>query len=377
MICWFDENAKNASPARRCEAEVRRSSISLTRIGAAIFVPLAALSQACGSPSGPAGSSTVSDTASPRGAGMASSAETVVSSPKLAPVFVKHELPSGIFRAVSMASSGGCALRESGVVVCWGKREACNDGRNGATIPTGRFVSLAGGPHAGCALDAAGNASCWGCAAAPNSARGKSARLRYIAKADEDRFCGIGIDGTVAGCKGFVQTTVQLETEPPRGAVLAVDERWYDDAGIGAADACAILADGGLDCWGLASQWRDETRRKKGPYTAVSVGPCRNNICVAKGDTVECPGDASVRQMPGRVTKLVSGSAHRCALAGGEVSCFSDKSAAANAASFSGPARDVAAYEWATCVVDERGSLACKGGGYTEPGPSYDVECGG
>jgi hypothetical protein len=289
----------------------------------------------------------------------------------------RHQLPAGIFRAVSLGRGGGCAIRDDGELRCWGQAEPC-DGEDRSSLPVpvgGRWDAIAGSPQAGCAIDGAGALTCWGCARASDAGIEKEpARIRRLSRADEQRFCGVRWDGKIAGCEGFAQTTVSLDQSPPTVGVIAVDACWYSDAGPLAADACAILDDGRLDCWGLASYTREDLRRRAGPFTAVAVGACRNNVCMVKEGRVECIRPHVRPALPLPVTRLVAGDRFFCAIAAGQVSCFDSSGRATPDVELQGPARDVAADGDAACMVGDLGGLRCSGGDYTRA--TRTLDCG-
>jgi cysteine-rich repeat protein len=194
----------------------------------------------------------------------------------------------GKVRQVVAGGNHTCALLENGAVRCWGG--AGNSAElgygNGAKIGDdeapasagdvdvgGPVVQLAAGFGHTCALLTGGAVRCWG--------RADKGQLGYGNKND------VG-DDEVPAAAGNVDVG---------GAVVQI--------AAGAEQTCAVLATGGVRCWGYGAQGR------------LGYGDT-NNL----GDD-ETPGAVGDIDVGGKVTQIATGFAHTCALmTTGNVRCW-------------------------------------------------------
>ena len=106
--------------------------------------------------------------------------------------------------------------------------------------------------------------------------------------------------------------------------------------GAGGTEACAVIAGGGVSCWG--GQGQDPPTKITGVTGATSIGVGSLHKCALAGGTVLCWGDNLYAELgnnsadgvtptaptglPTTVTQLAVGGMHSCALAGGQVWCW-------------------------------------------------------
>ncbi len=136
---------------------------------------------------------------------------------------------------VALGAAHGCALDDQGEVTCWG-----DDVAGEATPYVGPFVRLEAGLEITCGVFATNEVQCWG--QQPDA--DLSGRMEDL-DVTQDRGCALSEQGE-ARCWGGLT--------PITGP--------YSDVGAG----CGVLEDGDVECFheGLLSQ--------SGPYTAVAVG---------------------------------------------------------------------------------------------------------
>lgn len=204
------------------------------------------------------------------------------------------------------ASAGGshtCVLLEDGSVKCWGENYHGQLGQNDEivrgkdkltmgdflpAVPLGEFeaVSVESGGAFNCALADGGDVKCWG----------------------RNEYGQLGLGDNVT--RGGPLTEDDMGTNLPvvdLGTGLAAEEIF-----LGGMHACALLADGGLKCWG---------RNDKGQLGL--------NDTLSRGDGVGEMGDnlPFVELGEGVVVSSVAlGEAHTCAIIGdGDVKCWGEK----------------------------------------------------
>jgi alpha-tubulin suppressor-like RCC1 family protein len=235
---------------------------------------------------------------------------------------------AGLSNAVGLATglNHTCALQSSGTVSCWGENNAGQLGNGTPTaaslVPVAvqgltNTVALAAGEKHTCALSANGAVSCWG-----------------------DNFFGqlIGVSPTLSG--SFVATPVVVPGVTSAVALSGAD-----------ANTCALIANGGVLCWGFNGNGRLGTGVFSGSYSTPSP---------VTGLT-----DAIA---------LTSGHGHNCALrAGGTVVCWGfnnhgelgnglvgDRSTPVDVVSLTGVV-SVTAGGYHNCALTSSGALYCWG----------------
>ncbi|HTX12291.1 MAG TPA: hypothetical protein VME22_26980 [Solirubrobacteraceae bacterium] len=237
------------------------------------------------------------------------------------PVVVK-----GISTAVAVAAGGyeTCALLSGGTVDCWGLA-SYDEGRHQTTnltpVPVSglsHVTALAAGEEFMCALISNGTVDCWGenwggqlgngnveGSATPLQVQGVSNATGLVAR--ERTTCALLSDGDVE-CWGWGGGG-QLAPEHPEGGNLATFYSPIVLSGIvdptmlteGYANACALFASGGIECWGFNEygQLGNGTTSYISPKasvsgitnaTAVSAGE-RDTCAVLAGGGVDCWGE--------------------------------------------------------------------------------------
>jgi hypothetical protein len=224
--------------------------------------------------------------------------------------------PSMKFVEVAAGGSHTCARTSDGGVYCWGENHSYELGVAGVRsaarpvrVPgVSRAVAIATGAHHTCAVLADGSVVCWG--------------------ANSDGQLGSGSGSETSVPRAQAERVVDL---PPARGVAA-----------GSYHTCALLADGGVSCWG------GDRLGQAAPSQAETDNP-------------------SVVREPRRVTQLaaviqvVTAVEHTCALGeDGDLACWG--AGAGVASGVVTVAHDVvaaAAGGGATCVVRRDHSVAC------------------
>jgi alpha-tubulin suppressor-like RCC1 family protein len=227
--------------------------------------------------------------------------------------------------AVAAGWSHACALRMTGELDCWGSNAkgqlgdgTNNDGRSPAAVAgiAARVTAVAAGHRHTCALLEGGAVKCWG----------------------ENASGGVG-DGT------GVNRNAPVDVPDLTAGVTALD--------AGAGHTCALLAGGGVECWGwnAGGQVGDgsATDRRSpvavnglsGPATAIAAGDQHTCALLADG-SVACWGanasgqlgngtrvrsavPVAVAGLSARATQIAAGGAHTCALLeNATVQCWGD-----------------------------------------------------
>lgn len=236
---------------------------------------------------------------------------------------------SGLASGV-VALAGGrhhaCALTVDGSVRCWGGTSYGVVGNNAGAIHTAPVGSIglgngmaavaAGGGHT-CALTAGGGVKCWGgglfgqlgdgarsASSVPVDVAGLGSGVAGMAAgaahhcaltaAGAVKCWGAGYDGQL-GDGGQGDSSVPVDVAGLAGRVQGL--------AAGTRHNCALLQDGGVQCWGLDADGQASGRAN---------------------DAVSIPKPAgSLAGLPGAATALAAGEKHSCALlAGGGVVCW-------------------------------------------------------
>jgi alpha-tubulin suppressor-like RCC1 family protein len=206
---------------------------------------------------------------------------------------------SGLSRATAIAvgTDHACALLSGGDVACWGANAAgqlgdgesggpqhCDDGPCSAVPVMVRGISdataIATGGDQTCALRSGGGVACWGANGYGELGEGASAGPRR--------------------CDGAPCSAVPVMVRGLSGATAVA---------AGARHACALLADGGIDCWGYNFSAELGVGTSSGPRWCIAGEWCSTSpVEVASISTA---------------TTVVAGGDHTCALlAGGSVECW-------------------------------------------------------
>ena len=200
--------------------------------------------------------------------------------------------------AISVAGNSACALTSGGGVKCWGDNlfgQLGTGTTNGSFTPvdvsglsSGVTAIDANGAHP-CALIAGGGVKCWG----DNS----SGQLGNGTATGPDTCPGVG---PATPC-----STTPVDVSGLSGGVTAI--------ATGGSHTCALMADGGVKCWGDNSFGQLGNGTTTGPETCPGF-----TVPVACSTT---PVDVS--GLGSGVTAIAAGGSHTCALTtGGGVKCW-------------------------------------------------------
>jgi alpha-tubulin suppressor-like RCC1 family protein len=249
-------------------------------------------------------------------------------------------------QAIDVAAGGNhtCALLEGGGVRCWGDSsfgqlgyadtETTGDDESPAARPEldlrGEVVQLVAGDRHTCALLRGGTVRCWG--------DGAGGRLGY---------------GNTYNI-GDNETPGMVRTVPVGGPVASL--------AAGGAHTCAVLVDGGLRCWGRATEGQ------------LGFG---NTRTIGANDTPAIAGDVPIGE---KVVGVSAGKDHTCAvLRGGALRCWGngangrlgnrgvdtlgddERAVEVGDVDVGGPVADVAAGGTHTCALLESGAVRCWG----------------
>lgn len=279
--------------------------------------------------------------------------------------------------AISAGASHTCALSSASIVTCWGDNSEgqLGDGtRSNRSTPapvielTTLITAIAAGGGHSCALDNAGSVWCWG-----------------------DNVYGQLGNGT------RTDSPVPVAVARLSGPAAAV--------GTGEFHSCALMAGGGVECWG----WNDEAQlgdvtgvmhmaavpvAGSREATALAVG-ARHNCTINPTGQVQCwggnwegqigDGSGLRRYVPAtvsgpsiQVTAVAAGNTHTCALAqDGSVACWGGNSngqlgdgttinrlAPVRSEKWAGPAIALTAGGGHTCGLLTDGAVQCLGGNW-------------
>ena len=237
------------------------------------------------------------------------------------------QAPAERFVSVEVSNGFGCALRDDGLVRCWGDGPA-------SVAPEGEFSAISAGTDVVCGIRVGGEIDCWG-------------------TDDEDLLT------------------------PPIGEFSSLD--------IGYAEACGVRVDGGLACWGSSGR----AAVPEGGFRAVAAYGFEATCGIRVDGAVVCWGDSSERWVPpeGSFRSLGVVSNYGCGVReSGEVACWGSRSrwckvddTAAVVCSFlfggndgengdggrdsplDGVVVDVAVNESFLCGIRDDGEVACRG----------------
>ena len=233
---------------------------------------------------------------------------------------------SGGIVAVVAGSAHTCALKSSGDVLCWGANsngqlgDGTTQSRNTPVRVTGlppAVVIAAGGFHT-CAVTAAGAVMCWGSNASGQLGDGTTVQRNVPVKVAG---LGSGMASVTAGgshtcastqgggakCWGD-NTFGQLGDGTMVQRLTPVDvvglASGIATLSAGGDHTCALLAGGGLQCWG-ANRHGELGNGSTTPRTTLS----------------------NVYGLGSGVTSIASGQFHTCAMSGSSINCWGDNTA--------------------------------------------------
>jgi len=224
----------------------------------------------------------------------------------------------GIDSAISISAGGAwlpqnrgndfypfnCAVLRDGRVQCWGRTP---EGGTPTSVPVfvpglQQAVAVAGGHTHACALLKDGSIQCWGSAEWRSPSNGSTAtadapstvlgigKATAVVGLGATFSCAASTEGSVE-CWGLhtVASGVAASDWTPLEIPIAGAARATRIA-AGYERACAVLSDGGVQCWhGLGSELPVTV---PGLHSAIAVSVGRDHSCaLAKGGTIECWGE--------------------------------------------------------------------------------------
>ena len=272
------------------------------------------------------------------------------------------------FVQVSAGDNGACALRNDGVVECWGPNGS-GDSPPVRAASTGSFSQVSKGNSHTCALRTDGVGECWGflfnSPAIQTASTGTFIQASAGFNGSFGVMCWLRNDGVVQ-CWGA--TVIGLHTAAVGSftqvsgsnnehcgvrtdGVIECWGGWYfcgfELCGFSAATSsftqvsmglsqffCGLRADGVVQCWGnpaggASSAFPAVRAATSGAFVQVSAGGA--HTCALRGDgIVECWGNDSFGQAPatraatqGSFTQVSSGGTYTCALrTDGNIECW-------------------------------------------------------
>ncbi len=270
------------------------------------------------------------------------------------------DVDPGLPTAVTAGQSNTCAVTSTGKVRCWGSNVVGQLGRGSGPdslvpktaygMPSGATQAIIGSAH-GCAV--VGNlVGCWGAngsgqvgfdgtpASLGLETPGRVQKITgsVITLAVGSNFSCATVDGT-AYCWGD-NADGQLATDPSTyrsstPLTIAQLGSGVQSVGAGNNEACAVVAGGGVTCWGGSNNPPTPVAGITGA-SKIAVAPLFK--CALAGGTVLCWGDNFYAELgnnssdwvtpkpptglPTDVTQLAIGGTHGCALSSGEIWCW-------------------------------------------------------
>jgi hypothetical protein len=268
-----------------------------------------------------------------------------------------------------------CALRSTGVIVCWGYNEY---GQAPAlrTALLGTFVQADAGNYHSCGLRSDGTAECWGYNAHGEAPPTRSATIGQFSQVSAGHFhtCALRTDGG-AECWGDNSYGAAPAARVALAGSFASISAGYDFT-------CALRVDGVAECWGSNNYGEAPASRGAtvGRFTQLSAGG--SHVCAVRDDgIIECWGYNGYGAAPpvraalvGTFVQVSSGqSYHSCGLrADGIAECWGDNGygeAPATRAATSGVFTFVGAGYAHTCALRADGVAECWGSNFV--GESY------
>ena len=205
---------------------------------------------------------------------------------------------AGVSGAEELAASGAVACARTGDgVVCWGGDPATN-----STPPKGAFTQIAAGFSHACALDAKGAVTCWGSGDWGGKGAYAKPALGTVTQvvAGDRHACALTKDGKVKcwGSNDAGQLGAKSDTNVHAKAVDVSGVTGAKRLVVGEASTCAVLASGGIKCWGANNE---------------------GELGLGSRTPEERPSAVSALS---DVSSMCLGSVHGCALGGGRIVCW-------------------------------------------------------
>jgi alpha-tubulin suppressor-like RCC1 family protein len=291
-------------------------------------------------------------------------------------------VPGSGYTQVSAGSDHTCALRDDGVVECWGDNTY---GRAPATraASSGSFVEVAAGGLHTCALRDDGVVECWGNNGAGEAPATKSAASGVFTQVDAgtDHTCAVRSDGVIE-CWG----NNNLGKAP---ATKTAASGTFTQVSAASTYSCARRDDGVVECWGNdgSGQAPPTKTAAASAFTQVSGGSL--HTCARRDDgVVECWGSNSGGRAPatrtaasGEFTEVGSGVSHTCALRNdGVIECWGSNlygQAPGAKTAAAGTFTQLSAGANHTCAVRSDGVVECWGSNTDGEAPATRTTSGG
>ena len=274
----------------------------------------------------------------------------------------ENEPPDGVFTQLDVFQSRNCGLRSDNVIECWG------DARATTYTPREELVMIGVGQDFICGLSTAGVAECWdglaevsGWMAPP---AGEFIQVGVDIGYSGPAACAIRTDGE-AVCWGYVFADAEI----PRGP--------FERISVGYRHACGIRDDQSIGCWGseepshfVESEAADglddvEPKQLDGPFVDVHVSV--NQACAVRADgSLECwnlpnarPSYAPPRPPAGTYRQVSTASSILCAVTdSGTVECAPSEWNKFTELQI--PVAQVRATGQYVCALLDNGSIVCR-----------------
>jgi alpha-tubulin suppressor-like RCC1 family protein len=269
------------------------------------------------------------------------------------------------FETVSVGYSHACALREDGIVKCWG-----NNYLGKASPPDYEFSQVVAGVGHTCALgrwENGWNVTCWGDISeeegplpAPRLSWREPNFVHLGETGNNLHACGVHSDGALEcwGSKRLLRTSLR-EMPLPQGKFIQVSGGW---------PGCGLKANGTVTCWGSGCRQKDgkisPSCSPDGTFRQISGG-LPNGCGIMANGTVKCWGtDEIKRHVPkaGAFSYVSNDFQTACAIRSdtGDLVCWGEASPL-TARTPAGTFKKVSVGISFACAVRTDGSIACWG----------------